>query len=49
MNTPEKRLDMTLADRFTQHEGWVYMTGMHALVRLPIQQRLRDMAAGEAQ
>ncbi|MCB1361788.1 MAG: indolepyruvate ferredoxin oxidoreductase family protein, partial [Rhodobacteraceae bacterium] len=43
---PGKRLDMTLDDRLTQTEGWVYMTGMQALVRLPIQQRLRDQAAG---
>ncbi|KUJ83209.1 hypothetical protein AVO45_18620 [Ruegeria marisrubri] len=37
---------MTLEDRLTQEEGWVYMTGMQALVRLPIQQRKRDAAAG---
>ncbi|MFC3615635.1 indolepyruvate ferredoxin oxidoreductase family protein [Lutimaribacter marinistellae] len=42
----EKRLEMTLEDRLHQEEGWVYMTGMQALVRLPIQQRKRDMAAG---
>ncbi|MCE8535789.1 indolepyruvate ferredoxin oxidoreductase family protein [Ruegeria pomeroyi] len=41
-----KRLEMTLEDRLHQEEGWVYMTGMQALVRLPIQQRKRDMAAG---
>ena len=40
----EKRLDMLLGDRLTQDEGWVYMTGMQALVRLPIQQRIRDIA-----
>ncbi|WP_319825956.1 indolepyruvate ferredoxin oxidoreductase family protein [Thalassovita sp.] len=43
---PTKRLEMTLEDRLTQEEGWVYMTGMQALVRLPIQQRKRDAAAG---
>jgi len=43
---PTKRLEMTLKDRLHQQEGWVYMTGMQALVRLPIQQRKRDMAAG---
>lgn len=42
----EKRLEMTLEDRLHQEEGWVYMTGMQALVRLPIQQRKRDVAAG---
>ncbi|MCV2888789.1 indolepyruvate ferredoxin oxidoreductase family protein [Ruegeria aquimaris] len=44
--TPPKRLEMRLEDRLQQDEGWVYMTGMQALVRLPIQQRKRDMAAG---
>ena len=37
---------MTLGDRLTQSEGWVYMTGMQALVRLPVQQRIRDAAQG---
>ncbi|TMV09931.1 indolepyruvate ferredoxin oxidoreductase family protein [Ruegeria sediminis] len=46
VHVPAKRLKMTLEDRLTQEEGWVYMTGMQALVRLPIQQRKRDMAAG---
>ena len=47
MNNPTtKRLDMTLEDRTTIEEGWVYMTGMQALVRLPIQQRIRDIARG---
>ncbi len=41
-----KRLDMKLSDRLTTQQGWVYMTGMQALVRLPIQQRIRDIAAG---
>ncbi|SDD84374.1 indolepyruvate ferredoxin oxidoreductase family protein [Ruegeria marina] len=43
---PTKRLEMTLEDRLNQEEGWVYMTGMQALVRLPLQQRQRDAAAG---
>lgn len=42
----QKRMDFTLSDRLTAEEGWVYMTGMQALVRLPIQQRKRDAAAG---
>ncbi len=45
-HVPAKRLEMTLEDRLSQEEGWVYMTGMQALVRLPIQQRKRDTAAG---
>ena len=40
------RPEATLDSRYTASEGWVYMTGMQALVRLPIQQRLRDSAAG---
>ena len=44
--TTAKRLDMTLDDRLNVEEGWVYMTGMQALVRLPVQQRVRDIARG---
>ena len=40
------RSEASLEDRWTKAEGWFYMTGMQALVRLPIQQRLRDAAAG---
>jgi indolepyruvate ferredoxin oxidoreductase len=40
------RSEATLESRYTAPEGWLYMTGMQALVRLPIQQRLRDAAAG---
>ncbi len=40
------RAEVTLADRYTADEGWLYMTGMQALVRLPLQQHLRDRAAG---
>ena len=39
------RSEATLDSRYTASEGWVYLTGMQALVRLPIQQRLRDAAA----
>ena len=48
MNAPvdDRRMEMTLMDRYESDEGWLYMTGMQALVRLPIQQRLRDTAAG---
>lgn len=45
-HVPVKRLEMTLEDRLSQEKGWVYMTGMQALVRLPIQQRKRDAAVG---
>ncbi len=40
------RLEMALEDRLHQETGWVYMTGMQVLVRLPIQQRNRDISAG---
>ena len=36
----------SLQDRYSVQEGWVYLTGMQALVRLPLQQRARDTAAG---
>jgi indolepyruvate ferredoxin oxidoreductase len=35
-----------LEDRYGVDDGWVYMTGIQALVRLPLQQRARDAAAG---
>ena len=44
--TAPTRLETRLDDKYTKPEGWLYMTGMQALVRLPIQQRLRDAAAG---
>src|ERR1700754_757072 len=46
MNVALARPEATLDSRYTAVEGWVYMTGTQALVRLPIQQRLRDAAAG---
>ncbi|MBV1701827.1 MAG: indolepyruvate ferredoxin oxidoreductase family protein [Hyphomicrobiales bacterium] len=41
-STKPTRLD----DRYTQTSGTVFMSGNQALVRLPIQQRLVDQAAG---
>ncbi|MGH0030255.1 MAG: indolepyruvate ferredoxin oxidoreductase family protein [Myxococcota bacterium] len=35
-----------LADRYARESGRVYLTGVQALVRLPIMQRQRDLAAG---
>jgi indolepyruvate ferredoxin oxidoreductase len=48
MNAPTEgmRLVTSLKERYTAGEGWLYMTGTQALVRLPIQQRMRDTAAG---
>ncbi|HEY8493892.1 MAG TPA: indolepyruvate ferredoxin oxidoreductase family protein, partial [Myxococcota bacterium] len=38
--------DYALADRYARESGRVYLTGVQALVRLPIEQRRRDAAAG---
>ena len=38
--------DYTLEDKFTRTEGRIYLSGVQALVRLPLMQRLRDQAAG---
>jgi len=37
---------VTLDDKYEQESGRVFMTGMQALVRLPMLQRQRDVAAG---
>jgi indolepyruvate ferredoxin oxidoreductase len=37
---------VTLDDKYTLDEGRVYLTGTQALVRLPMLQRQRDLAAG---
>ncbi|MBV9200791.1 MAG: indolepyruvate ferredoxin oxidoreductase family protein, partial [Alphaproteobacteria bacterium] len=37
---------VTLDDKYTLESGRVYLTGTHALVRLPMMQRQRDAAAG---
>jgi indolepyruvate ferredoxin oxidoreductase len=38
--------DYTLEHKFTRTEGRIYLSGVQALVRLPLMQRLRDAAAG---
>ena len=38
--------DYALEDRYRLDKGRVYMTGIQALVRLPMMQRRRDLAAG---
>ncbi len=35
-----------LGDRYTLESGRVYLNGVQALVRLPMLQRQRDLAAG---
>ncbi len=43
---PPVDLTYTLDDRYTRQEGRIYLSGIQALVRLPIMQALRDKAAG---
>ena len=38
--------DYTLEDKYSRVEGRIYLSGVQALVRLPLMQRLRDQAAG---
>ena len=38
--------DVALDDKYRLAEGRVFMTGVQALVRLPLEQRRRDLAAG---
>jgi indolepyruvate ferredoxin oxidoreductase len=43
---PVARREVKLDDRYVLDEGTVFMTGVQALVRLPIEQMKRDRAAG---
>ncbi|CAD0304084.1 indolepyruvate ferredoxin oxidoreductase family protein [Xanthomonas hortorum] len=50
-NTPELGqvdADYTLEHKYTRADGRIYLSGVQALVRLPLMQRLRDDAAGVA-
>ncbi|RPE80080.1 indolepyruvate ferredoxin oxidoreductase family protein [Vulcaniibacterium tengchongense] len=38
--------DYTLEHKYTRERGRIYLSGVQALVRLPLMQRLRDRAAG---
>ncbi|MGO4259563.1 indolepyruvate ferredoxin oxidoreductase family protein [Lysobacter sp. TAB13] len=38
--------DYSLEHKYTRQEGRIYLSGVQALVRLPLMQRLRDQAAG---
>jgi indolepyruvate ferredoxin oxidoreductase len=38
--------DISLDDKYTQQQGRAFLTGTQALVRLPLQQRMRDARAG---
>src|SRR5438270_13208455 len=43
---PKQLAAVTLDDKYTVEKGRVYLTGTQALVRLPLMQRQRDVAAG---
>ena len=45
MSALEKR-SVTLDDKYTLREGYAFMTGIQALVRLPMVQRELDLQAG---
>ncbi len=44
--TAIRRPDVTLDDKYSKVDGRIYLSGIQALVRLPMMQRLRDAAAG---
>src|SRR6195256_5677042 len=46
MNAPAPHHEATLDDKYTLQSGRAFMTGTQALVRLPMLQRVRDLAAG---
>src|SRR6267142_312692 len=46
MNAPAPHHEITLDDKYALQSGRAFMTGTQALVRLPMLQRVRDLAAG---
>jgi len=48
MSVPAQKLDLdyTLEHKYTRAEGRIYLSGVQALVRLPLMQQMRDRAAG---
>ncbi|MBS1215303.1 MAG: indolepyruvate ferredoxin oxidoreductase family protein [Proteobacteria bacterium] len=46
MNAPTRLHEVSLDDKYTLDHGRAFMTGTQALVRLPMLQRSRDLAAG---
>ena len=48
MSVPAVKLDLdyTLEHKYTRAEGRIYLSGVQALVRLPLMQQMRDRAAG---
>ncbi len=46
LDTPSIDTRYTLEDKYTRTEGRIYLSGVQALVRLPLMQQMRDRAAG---
>ncbi len=48
MSVPAAKIDLdyTLEHKYTRERGRVYLSGVQALVRLPLMQQMRDRAAG---
>jgi indolepyruvate ferredoxin oxidoreductase len=46
LDAPSIDTRYTLEDKYTRTEGRIYLSGVQALVRLPLMQRMRDRAAG---
>src|SRR5581483_6170690 len=46
LDAPARLTEMTLDDKYTLQRGRAFITGTQALVRLPLLQRDRDLAAG---
>src|SRR5258708_18388353 len=46
MNAPSPHHEIPLDDKYARQSGRAFMTGTQALVRLPMLQRVRDLAAG---
>ena len=44
---PQVDTDYTLEHKYTRTEGRIYLSGVQALVRLPLMQQMRDRAAGQ--
>jgi indolepyruvate ferredoxin oxidoreductase len=44
LDSPRVDLDYTLEDKYTRESGRIYLSGVQALVRLPLMQQMRDRA-----
>ena len=46
VSAPPTLRDVSLDDKYTATTGRIYLSGIQALVRLPLMQHIRDQAAG---